>query len=66
MKSDGESELESAAASSTALSISGSRLVPRAERGAETVKKAVGVVAGAVLAVTEQVIEAVWKLGSGD
>jgi hypothetical protein len=30
------------------------------------VKKAVGVVAGAVVAITEQVVKAVWKLGSAD
>ena len=59
MKRDGESESLSAAASSTARSISEGETVPGASSGAETVRIGIVVVAGAVAPVIEQVVEAV-------
>ena len=59
MKRDGESESLSAAASSTARSMSEVDTVPGASSGADTVRVGVVVVAGAVAPVVEQVVEAV-------
>ena len=66
MKRDGESESLSAAASSTARSMSEGVRVPGASSGAETGRVGVVAVAGAVAPVVEHVVEAVWKLGSAD